>query len=129
MGFEGFDRRYGLHDSYWIGAFLNVAYEPTVTLAVAWDAVGLTEEVWTRTANVADWPYLLIQLSDVEQFWPAQYDDPVGACRIISGHGIQVVDGKKMLAIDDVYGNSMYVVYRGKEVFLALDKDGKRLEI
>jgi hypothetical protein len=102
MSFEEFAQKYTLHDSYWIGAFLNIAY---------------------------DWPYLLIQLSGVEQFSPGQYKDVMGACRTISGHEVVEVDGKKILEIDDVYGSQIQIVYRGKEVFLALEKDKHRLEI
>jgi hypothetical protein len=129
MSFEEFDQKYTLHDSYWIGAFLNIAYEPTATLAIVWDAVWLPDEIKESTPVVHDWPYLLIQLSDVEQFSPGQYEDAMGACRTISGHEVVEVDGKKILAIEDVYGSQIHIVYRGKEVFLALEKDKHRLEI
>jgi hypothetical protein len=129
MSFEVFDQKYTLHDSYWIGAFLNIAYEPTVTLAVMWDAVWLPDMIKASTSIVDDWPYLLIQLSGVEEISPSQYGDVTGICRTISGHEVVGVDGKKVLAIDDVFGSQIYIVYRGKEVFLALEKDKHRLEI
>jgi hypothetical protein len=129
MSFEEFAQKYTLHDSYWIGAFLNIAYEPTVTLAILWDAMWLPDQVKESTPIVNDWPYLLIQLSGVEQFSPGQYKDVMGACRTISGHEVVEVDGKKILEIDDVYGSQIQIVYRGKEVFLALEKDKHRLEI
>jgi hypothetical protein len=129
MNFEEFAQKYTLHDSYWIGAFLNIAYEPTVTLAIAWDAVWLPDEIKESSSFVNDWPYLLIQLSGVEQFSPSQYEDFTGVCRTIADYEVVEVDGKKILAIDDVFGSQIHIVYRGKEVFLALEKDKHRLEI
>lgn len=129
MSFEEFAQQYTLHDSYWIGAFLNIAYEPTATLAIVWDAVWLPNRVKESTSIMEDWPYLLIQLSGVEQFSPSRYEDAMGACRTISGHEVVEIDGKKILAIEDVYGSQVHIVYRGKEVFLALEKDQHRLEI
>ena len=129
MSFKEFSQKYTLHDSYWIGAFLNIAYEPTVTLAIVWDAVWLPDTIQESTPVVGDWPYLLIQLSGVEQVSPSQDEDAIEACRTISGHEVVEVDGKKVLSIDDVYGSQIHIVYRGQEVFLALDKNQHRLEI
>jgi hypothetical protein len=129
MSFDEFNQKYTLHDSYWIGAFFDVAYEPTVTLAISWDAVWLPDEIKQSTSIVDDWPYLFIQLSEVEQLSPSSYGDMMDACRTISGCEVEVVDGKKLLAIDDVYGGHIHIVYQGQEVFLALEKNKHRLEI
>ncbi len=60
MSFQEFDRKYTLHDSYWLGIFFDVAYEKAATLAIQWDAVWLSDAVKERTSVVADWPYLFI---------------------------------------------------------------------
>lgn len=129
MSFDEFNRKYTLHDSYWIGAFFDVAYEQNVTLAIRWDAVWLPDEIKQSTSIVDDWPYLFVQLSEVEQLSPSCYTDVMGACRTISGYEMEEVDGKTILSIDDVYGGQVNIIYRGQVVFLALEKNKRRLEI
>jgi hypothetical protein len=95
MSFEEFaQKKYTIHDSYWIGSFFNLAYEPTVTLAIAWDTFWLPDELKKSTSTVKDWPYLLIQLSGVEQFNPSQDEDEIDTCRTILGHKVVEIDGK-----------------------------------
>ena len=129
MSFSEFNQQYTLHDSHWIGAFFNVAYEQNVTLAIRWDAVWLPDGIKNSTSVVDDWPYLFIQLSEVEQLGPSCYHNVMGACRPISGCEIEEVDGKKFLSIDDVYGGQINIIYRGQVVFLAFEKNKCRLEI
>ena len=73
--FTEFNKKYTLHDSGWIGIFFNVAYEQTATLAIRWDAVWLPDEIAESTSIVSNWPYLFIQLKNIEQFSTSNYDD------------------------------------------------------
>lgn len=50
-------------------------------------------------------------------------------CRVIAGSEIEEVDGKKFLSIDDVFGGQINIIYRGQVVFLALEKNKRRLSI
>lgn len=129
MSFKEFEQKYTLHDSVWVGAFFDIAYEPNVTLAIQWDAVWLPDEVKLSTSVVDDWPYLFVQLLEVEQLSPNRYQNVEGACRTISGFEIEEVDGKNFLAIDDVYGGQINIIFRGNVVFLAIEKNGSVLEI
>ena len=123
INFTEFNKKYTLHDSYWIGIFLNVAYDQTATLVIQWDAVWLPDEVAKSTSIVNDWPYLFIQLKKIEQFSTSNYGDIGGLPRSISDCEFEEIDGKKFLAIDDVFGGQTNIIYQGEEAFLAMEKD------
>jgi hypothetical protein len=129
INFTEFNKKYTLHDSGWIGIFFNVAYEQTATLAIRWDAVWLPGEIAKSTSIVSDWPYLFIQLKNIEQFSPSNYDDIGSLPRSISGCEFEEIDGKKFLAIDDVFGGQINIIYQGEEIFLAMEKDKRILSI
>jgi hypothetical protein len=127
--FTEFNTKYTLHDSGWIGIFFNVAYEKTATLAIRWDAVWLPDEIAKSTFIVSDWPYLFIQLKNIEQFSTSNYEDIGSLPRSISGCEFEEIDGKKFLAIDDVFGGQINIIYQGEETFLAMEKDKQVLSI
>jgi hypothetical protein len=129
MSFTKFNTKYTLHDSGWIGIFFNVAYEQTATLAIRWDAVWLNDEIAKSTSIVSDWPYLFIQLTNIEQFSTSNYDDIGSLPRSISGYKFEEIDGKKFLKIDDVFGGQINIIYQGEETFLAMEKDKRILSI
>lgn len=129
IDFIEFNKKYTLHDSGWIGIFFNVAYEQTATLAIRWDAVWLPDEVAKTTSIVSDWPYLFIQLTNVEQLSTSNYDDIGSLPRSIFGCEFEEIDGRKFLAIDDVFGGQINIIYQGEETFLAMEKDNHILSI
>jgi hypothetical protein len=123
MNFKEFNEKYTLHDSGWIGIFFNIAYERTATLAIQWDAVWLPNEIKQSTSVVADWPYLFIQLSGIEQVSTNNYIDIMGSPRTIAVCEFEEIEGKKFLAIDDVYGGQINIIYQSEETFLAIEKN------
>ncbi len=129
MNFKAFNKKYTLHDSGWIGIFFNIAYERTATLAIQWDAVWLPNEIKQSTSVVADWPYLFIQLADIEQISTSNYIDIMGSPRSIAVCEVEEIEGKKFLAIDDVYGGQINIVYQGQETFLAIERNKNVLAI
>lgn len=129
INFIEFNKKYTLHDSGWIGIFFNVAYEQTATLAIRWDAVWLPNDIAKSTSIVSDWPYLFIQLKNIEQFSTSNYDDIGSLPRSISGCEFEEIDGKKFLAINDVFGGQINIIYQGEETFLAMEKDKRILSI
>jgi hypothetical protein len=128
INFTEFNRKYTLHDSCWIGIFLNVRCEQAATLAIQWDGVWLPKEISESRSIVNDWPYLFIQLKNIE-FSTSNYVDIGGAGRTISGCEFEEIDGKKFLAIDDVFGGQVNIIYQGEETFLAMEKDKHILSI
>jgi hypothetical protein len=129
INFIEFNKKYTLHDSGWIGIFFNIAYEQTATLAIRWDAVWLPDNIAKSTSIVSDWPYLFIQLKNIEQFSTSNYDDIGSLPRSISGCEFKEIDGKKFLEIDDVFGGQINIIYQGEETFLAMEKDKQILSI
>jgi hypothetical protein len=123
MTFKEFDKKYTLHDSGWIGIFFNIAYERTATLAIQWDAFWLPNDIKQSTSVVADWPYLFIQLSGIEQVSLNNYIDIMGSPRTIAICEFEEIEGKKFLAIDDVYGGQINIIYQSEETFLAIEKN------
>ena len=129
INFSEFNKKYTLHDSNWIGIFFNVAYDQTATLAIQWDAVWLPDEIAQSTSIVSDWSFLFIQLENIEQFSSSNYVDIMGTCRSIAGCEIEKIDGRKFLAIDDVYGGQVNIIYQGDETFFAIEKNKNVLSI
>jgi hypothetical protein len=128
INFTEFNKKYTLHDSCWIGIFLNVRCEQTATLAIQWDDVWLPSDIGHSRSIVNDWPYLFIQLKNIE-FSISNYVYISGAGRTIAGCEFEEIDGKKFLAIDDVFGGQINIIYRGEETFLAMEKDKRILSI
>jgi hypothetical protein len=128
INFTEFNKKYTLHDSCWIGIFLNVRCEQAATLAIQWDGVWLPSEIANSRSIVNDWPYLFIQLKNIE-FSTSNYVDISGAGRTISGCEFEEMGGKKFLAIDDVFGGQINIIYQGEETFLAMEKDKRILSI
>jgi hypothetical protein len=129
MSFNQFHEKYTLHDSHWIGIFYNVAYEQAVTLAILWDVVWLPEEIKKSTSIIDNLLYLVIRLTGVEQINTANYVDIGYVSRTIASSEFEELQGKKILAIDDVFGGQINIVYQGQEIFLAVGQDKSILTI
>ncbi|MEH2281966.1 MAG: hypothetical protein V7K90_11675 [Nostoc sp.] len=74
-------------------------------------------------------PYIFIRLKLVEQISTANYIDIGNVSRIIGSCEFEEIEGKKFLAIDDVFGGQINIVYKGEETFLALEKNRSILNI
>jgi len=126
---EEFLSKYTLHDSSWVGIFHHVAFDRSVTLAFQWDSVWLPDEIKEGTSHVADWPYLFVQLEDVEEVSKANFVELGGINRSIGDAETMKLEGAIHLAIDDVYGGQVNVVFKGKHSILALNPDSSVLKI
>ena len=127
--FEEFLGKYTLHDSFWVGVFHHVAFDRSVTLAFQWDSVWLPDEVKEGTSHVDDWPYLFVQLHEVEEVSKANFVELDRINRAIGGAEIIKLEGANHLAIDDVYGGQVNLIFKGKHSIIALNPDGSVLEI
>ncbi|MGF1733664.1 hypothetical protein [Photobacterium kasasachensis] len=129
LSLEAFFEKYTLHDSYWVGVFHHVDLSQSVTIAFQWDSVWLPDEIKEGTSSVDDWPYLIFQLEGAKEVTTANFVDIDGVSRAISGAEVLELDGEKHLAIDDVYGGQVNVVFSGKCSILALNPDESVLKI
>lgn len=123
LNLESFFEKYTLHDSFWVGVFHHVAFNQSVTLAFQWDSVWLPDEVKEGTSHVDDWPYLFIQLERVKEVSTANFEDLNGINRAIGGGEILRLESDLHLAIDDVYGGQVSIVFNGNHSILALNPD------
>ena len=89
----------------------------------------LPDEIPESNSIVSEWPYLFIQLKNIKQFSTSNYVDIGGLPRSISGCEFEEIDGNKFLAIDDVFGGQINIIYQGEETFLAVEKDKRILSI
>jgi hypothetical protein len=121
--------KYTLHDSYWVGIFHNVAFDQSVILAFQWDSVWLPDAVKEGTSHVDDWPYLFIKIEVVNEISKANFVDLNRINRAIGGAESMEIDGFTHLAIDDVFGGQVNIVFKGKHSILALNPDGSELAI
>lgn len=126
---EEFLSKYTLHDSFWVGLFHHVAFDRTVTLAFQWDSVWLPDNVKEGTSHVDDWPYLFMQIDEVEEVSKAGFLNLDGINRAIGGAEIMKLEDASYLAIDDVYGGQVNIVFKGQYSILALNPDGSVLRI
>ncbi|MBQ4880578.1 hypothetical protein J8M21_25600 [Pseudoalteromonas luteoviolacea] len=127
--FEEFLSKYTLHDSFWVGIFHHVAFDRSVTLAFQWDSVWLPDELKEATSHVDDWPYLFVKITEVEEISKANFVELGRINRAIGGAEILKLEGTKHLAIDDVYGGQVNIVFKGKYSIIALNPDGSVLRI
>ncbi|WP_341527447.1 hypothetical protein [Nostoc sp. UHCC 0302] len=68
-------------------------------------------------------------MTGIEQVSTANYIDIEYVCRAITSSEIVELDGKKFLAIYDVYEGQINIVYQGQEIFLAVGQDKSILKI
>ena len=129
LSFESFFEKYTLHDSFWVGLFCHVAFDQSVTIAFQWDSVWLPDEIKEGTSHVDDWPYLFVQLEGVKEVSTDNYEELNGINRAIGGAEIVKIDGANHLAIDDVYGGQVNIVFTGEYSILALNPDCSVLKI
>jgi hypothetical protein len=120
---ETFFEKYSLHDAQWIGIFHNVALDASVTLALILDTVWLPAE--TTFDGV---PFLFIQVDRVDQISLANFSDFIGP-RDVSNVEFEIMDGKKILAIDDIYGGQVNIIFSGDVSIVALDENETVLDL
>jgi len=122
-------KKYTLHNSFWVGVFHHVAFDQSVTLAFQWDSVWLPDEVKVGTSYVDDWPYLFIKIEDVTEVTKSNFVGLDRVNRAIGDAEVLDLEGSTHLAIDDVYGGQVNIVFTGKHSILALNPDGSELKI
>ncbi len=123
LSIESFFEKFTLHDSFWVGVFHHLGFDQSVTIAFEWDAVWLPNEIKKNTPLVEEWPYLFFQINGVQEITTDNYSDIEGVNRAIAGGEALNIDGVNHLAIDDVYGGQVNIVYNGTLDILALNPD------
>lgn len=125
--YQEFFDTYTLHDSEWLALFANVAADNSVVVAVIWDAHFIPDDIFATPRYVPEWPYLFIKLSEVEEIKTAGLA-AIGRRREISDTTFLETEEGNLLEIKAAGGN-VEILFRGEMAFLALDRDGKRLNI
>jgi hypothetical protein len=123
-----FEEKYTLHDSQWVGVFTNLRYDSSITLALIWDAHWLPSEVYEPTPVVNAWPLLFIKLEVIEtistkDLVALNYQREVESSRLIELDN----DQKVLTVVGD--GGEIEFRFRGKMIFLALDREKSPLSI
>lgn len=126
---SGFLSKYTLHDSYWVGLFLHVAFDKSATLAFQWDSVWLPDEVVKGSYFVDDWPFLFIRINQLDEMSTANFVELDRVNRAIGDVEVLEIEGAMYLAVDDVYGGQVNLVFNGEYSILALNPDGSVLSI
>ena len=83
----------------------------------------MPDNIKKSAPQIDEWPYLFLKLSGVTEISTANYEDVLGMSRAIGGAEVELIDGKYHLAIDDVYGGQVNVLYQGRCAILALNPD------
>jgi hypothetical protein len=127
--FEYFKSKYTIHDSCWVGLFLDLNSENTVVIGIQWDSVWLPNEIAIGTSEVDEWPYLFIRIQGVEQISTWGYDTVKDIGRSLGNLEIESINDKQILAISDVFGGELQIVFSGDTHFVVLDKNKNLLSI
>jgi hypothetical protein len=120
--FEEFKSKYTIHDSFLVGIFMDLRLQNTAMLIIQWDSVWLPKGMAEGTSYVDDWPYLFIKIEGIEQINTWGYDAFKDVGRTLGGLDIEIIDGKHILAISDVFDGQIQIVFNGATSFLAFDK-------
>jgi hypothetical protein len=123
-----FKEKYTLHDSSWIGLFSSIRYENSAILALLWDAHWIPDEIFESTGMVTEWPFLFIKLESLVEIVTrnlAPFDYPR---EIHHATLVEFEDGLKTLVVTGD-GGDIEIGFRGKSVFLGLDREKQPLLI
>lgn len=123
-----FEERYTLHDSQWIGAFANLQYYNSLTLALIWDAHWIPDEIRESTSIVDEWPFLFIKLEAVESIITKDLVALNYQREVESSSFTERESGSKVLKITGD-GGKIEINFGGKMAFLALDHEKRPLLI
>ncbi len=113
------------------GAYINVwvnSEDSSFAMERANNYIRNDDSIAQSTSFVEDWPYLFIKLKNVESINTWGYKS-LDISRTIGKSEYTEAEGKKILAISDVYGGEVQVVFTGSSSFLALNKEKIILKI
>ncbi len=124
MEFNEFTANYTLHDSHWVGIFYDVAYTQSATLVILWDEFWLPDKIKETICSNSDRTFLFVNLTSVQEISTSNFDSSYGFFqRCISTYNLETINGKKILAIDDVLGGQINIIYNGQEQFLGIESN------
>ena len=126
--FEEFDKTYTFHDSSWVGLFAGIAFNNSLTLGVIWDPYWVPDEVHRSTPIVKDWPFLFVKIDNVLEIDTGTIET-IDHSRNISGTEFYRLDDgvRQLVVVCD--GGKVKIKYKGKTIFLGLDREGRPLKI
>jgi hypothetical protein len=125
LNIDSFIEKYTLHDSDLAYVF-DDAWDKSVTLVFVWDPVWLPDNVKENLSRVNVGPLLFINIDKVDQIWISHFNKYTP---IISDMEYQIIDGRKYIAIDVLYGGKVDILFSGNVSFLAIERNGKVLTI
>jgi len=133
--FRTFAERFTLHDSNWIGLFLDLSEGNEAILAVEWDGHWLPEPLRTECMEdsasppAPDWPFLLMRIAALRAVQLSGYETPCSG-RQISQAALSVEEGVNILEIADFLGGTACLEFTGRMQFLAFRRsDGRQLDL
>ncbi len=127
-----FKENYSLLDSYWIGAFHNVAHDNSMTLAIQWDSYCLPNDLKRTLVNPEEWLYVFIRITKVKMASHFGFSNserpPEGVLRSISKLKLKAANKERLLSIRDAYGGKTKILFNGECNFLVLDEGQNMME-
>jgi len=130
--FQNFADCFTLHDSVWVGVFLDVRESNEAILIVEWDAYWLPESIRSECRQgLSDdrSPFLFIRLSEIHSVKLEGYEQSLSG-RVISHAEVSDEDGNKVLEVVDIVGGAVRLSFGGRAEFLALrPQDGFALHL
>ena len=123
VAYEEFDARFSLHDSTWIGLFLDIAFWQSAKLAFIWDPAHQPEGLLERTSWVKKWPVLFIDIDKVTNIDTSSIVDLNYPRQVGSSSFCRFKNGTQQLTLD-CDGGVIRIDFEGDCTFLAMSRSG-----
>jgi hypothetical protein len=117
---------YTLHDSAWVGLYIDPDAAATAIAVVRWDTFWTEGRVPFPGSAVAEWPFLLLRFTGLRgiQFLGYGGDDHDRSPRSIDACTSGVLDGPVHRTVfEDTYGGSVQIDHRARVDLLCLGRD------
>lgn len=100
--------KYTLHDSGWVGVFIEPDAQGLAVVVIRWDTFWTDGRVPFPGSAVAEWPFLLIRLSEFQGIELIDFRRDPSSPRTISGTSCDPVSHELHITkIEDVYGGTV----------------------
>jgi hypothetical protein len=122
-----FFTRYTLHDSHWLGLYIDTSWDGDATAIIAFDPIWNQIEV-PKTPTTSKWPILLIRFPTISAINIADYKDIGGVQRGIAKVELEAeVNDRKKTIISDHYGGKVIISHQDPVKVLCFASTGERI--
>lgn len=130
INFDYFHEKYTLHDSLWIGSFVDNAYEDTCILAFELDWFWLPdEEKEVNKLKEGDNVYVFFIIKGFKRMELSSYKYDPQSVRIVGKSEYSIIGEEKVFVVTDIFGGETDFIYTNEVNVFTLNQDKMYLNI